>query len=320
MKLLLASREVVWGGGEVFLHELATELKRYGHAVAWRVHQNSELSSRITEDEVHSPYSPIPYKIVIANDFRSLWISLLLDGPFCRRIFVVHGGWQLSPVRARLIRFSATDVFCVNSDLVTQARALRIARSDLLRIGPVARREKATWAAKLKTDSSQIYFGTIARLDPIKRLDVFCRLVNLLGARGIVVCPKPTNDVQVQLLRMLHRFPNIEIHADGDAEHVWKDADIFLSTSLDESFGLAHIEALQRGVPVLTTARQGPQDFMKNELAAGLLESNVLSNSADVDSRIARIAQSWHQYQTDAADAVDSRGPSACVRQILDLL
>src|SRR5689334_14879967 len=107
VKICLSTRETIWGGGEVFLRDLGEELLSRGHRVVWRVEEVSELAKRRPGGELIDRRMPANYDLLIANDFRSLWQALLLDG-FRRRVFVGHGSWQFSPLRVRLLRSSGT--------------------------------------------------------------------------------------------------------------------------------------------------------------------------------------------------------------------
>ena len=54
----------------------------------------------------------------------------------------------------------------------------------------------------------------------------------------------------------------------------FKSIDAFCSTSLIEPFGLVIIEAMARGIPVISTNCNGPKDIIKNNQDGLLVEKN----------------------------------------------
>lgn len=312
--ITLASREAIWGGGEAFLATLADELETLGHLVRYRVAPDSELARRAPQ-RMRSFWSrAVPARRIVANDFRSVWVSLLRDG-VAHRVFVVHGQWQLSPLRALILRVARVRVTCVNTTLAAAAAALGIQSPLVLPLGPKASRDTQSDHRSFDVPDAPC-FGNVARLDPVKRLDLFARWVGEIGASGILVCPAPRDEAEQRMIDSLRESPGLEVYADGDPAHVWHEADVFLSTSLDESLGLAMLEALSHGLPVVTTASQGPADFLTGPLASGLLPSDADVPNALRDS-LTKIRRDSVGYGREAAKVLHARGPRACALQIL---
>ncbi|MEB0265471.1 glycosyltransferase [Cryobacterium sp. 10I5] len=316
MEFVLSSRENVWGGGEVFLYDVSVELVGKGHALLWRIPKTSSLARKASNGRLISRSFPAPRGVVIANDFRSLWTSIVLDG-IRVRIFVIHGTWQLSLIRALVLRAFRVRVFCVNGALLARANELGVKGALLLPLGPREVSKSSVRDPLVKSRVVDIVFGTIARLDPVKRLELFCSTVEALGATGILVVPPAKTELERSVRDELRSFRSIQVFDDGDAEHVWTTADVFLSTSVDESLGLAHIEALQRGIPVLTTARQGPTEFLTGPLASGLLPNDLIHNLSTVSEALAKIDHSGAGYYVAAQLTANSRGPRQSVEFLL---
>jgi len=267
-----------------------------------------------------SRFLPSPAGVVVANDFRSVWTSILLDG-FRSRVFVVHGKWQLSSLRAKILRLFGIRTYCVNRALVELALSLGIRRVKVLPLGPGDAPPEEIRSEICESSSPRhLVFGTVARLDKIKRLELFVQVVNELGSQGIIVCPPARNPEQQALLSNLCDREGITVHSDGNASKMWYAANIFLSTSLDESLGLAHLEALQRGIPVLTTAHQGPTDFMKGILSIGLLPQAPSQITSAVQEALDQIMSHREEYYASAINVTIGRGPEACATAILEQL
>lgn len=319
MKVCLSSREIIWGGGEVFLRDLGAELLSRGHDVTWRVEENSELALRIPGGRVVNRRAKVRYDVLIANDFRSFWQALALDGNQ-RKIFVGHGAWQFSRLRVRLLRATNTATFVVSNSVADDAARKGFpGRPAVLPLGP------GTWKKWPQTDVSALaarkeeafVFGNVARLDPIKRLPLFARCVQELGAKGIIVVPYPTSDEEKELHDHLNSLGHIELRVAGDVDALWSDVDVFFSTSAAESLGLAHLEALQSGVPVISTAAGGPSDFLTGELKTGWIPA------ADEDSLASAVKSSLNSFKAaacyweDAHEVLSVRGVARCADALI---
>lgn len=313
-RYILASRESIWGGGEVFLENLAEELERRGRTVTYRVPSSSALGRRTPRRLTGSrPWARGTR--VVANDFRSLWISALRE-PFRKRLFIVHGRWQLSRIRAIFSNIFAEAVVCVNSSLAESARGLGAKRVAVVPLGPAAVSVAPIW--QKIPDRPNV--GNVARLDPVKRLELFSEALSDLEADGVLVCPQPRTQAERRLLTDLKENNRLQVYSDGNPEIVWSTADLFLSTSADESFGLALLEALQRGIPAFTTAKEGPREFLKGPLAIGLLDVS----SEPIDDAVRQAIRLYNEnivsYGKAAREVLDARGPVACCELIEDLL
>lgn len=320
LRICLSSREVIWGGGESFLHALGAELTSRGIEVRWRVEPDSELARRIPKESMVHRRKRATYDLLIANDFRSFWQAVALDGPR-RKVFVGHGPWQFSPVRVKLLNAVRAKTFVVSDSVAAEAVAKGFTRKpEVLPLGPNARqgvtsRMPRDFASMKVTD---LVFGCVARLDPIKRLPVFVRAIEELGARSIVVVPEPASPDEALLHQFLMESANIELRTGGDVDSLWDDVDVFLSTSKSESLGLAHLEALQSGIPVISTAANGPGDFLTGELRLGWIphvEMEQLSN--EIAGRLALMQSASKAYWSEATRVLESRSISRCADLIL---
>lgn len=65
-----------------------------------------------------------------------------------------------------------------------------------------------------------------------------------------------------------------------DVEGFLADADIFVLPSLMEPFGIAILEAMSCGMPIITTKTKGPTEILDNDLAYFVETGDVLSLSA----------------------------------------
>jgi glycosyltransferase involved in cell wall biosynthesis len=99
--------------------------------------------------------------------------------------------------------------------------------------------------------------GTVTRLDWPKRLDIFLEVLSELRARGvscsgIIVGDGDRKEQYEQHARRLGLGRIVEFPGATDDVSRWLDRfDVFLTTSSVETFGLAVLEAMARGVPAV---------------------------------------------------------------------
>lgn len=312
MKIVLSSRESIYGGGERFLIQLAEHLHGQGHEIEMRVPVDSALMKRGEQFPRVARLCPRPSSKIVANDFRSLWQSILIDG-FARRCLVLHGPWQLSRLRLLIARISRAKLAVVSLDLANEICRLEGRETvdiPVLPLGPPNRQRQVK--RERGPAHKKIRMVSIARLDKVKRLPIYASVVQALESRGIPVeasllFPEPQNIEQTRILSNLGK--RVERVVGVDPGEYLRGADIFVSTSEYESLGLAHLEALDAGVPVVSTARSGPGSFMVQDLSVGYVPG---ASDPDMiaDAILLTIsAAATDSYWEIADEVLRSRGP-----------
>jgi glycosyltransferase involved in cell wall biosynthesis len=321
VKIVLSSRERIWGGGEVFLAQLADEFQSRDHDVRLRVPLNSGIADYLPAFRFVDRRRPVFADMIVLNDFRSVWQSIMMDA-LSQRVFIVHGNWQLSQLRARILRAAKVETFVVSESVKSHAVVVGLdpERVRILPLGPSSSLDDGLKSSTQPDilNMNMLVFGTVARLDPIKRLDLFAKTVQELGAAGIIITRPPKNEEQERILTAVHQFPAVSVDTSGDPTGIWDVADVFLSTSSSESLGLAHLEALKHRIPVISTAKGGPSDFLKGPLGVGLLdavEEAGLPNA--IQEALDDMSQRWESYWLTADAVLRARGPSRCAEMLI---
>ncbi len=82
----------------------------------------------------------------------------------------------------------------------------------------------------------------------------------------------------------------------------FKKIDVFCSSSLEEPFGLVIIEAMSRGIPVISTNCHGPIDIIKNNKDGLLIEKN---NKLELQNAITRLKDNVNLRSKLGLNAID---------------
>lgn len=105
--------------------------------------------------------------------------------------------------------------------------------------------------------------GAVGRLHASKGMDVLIssfRAAALPSAELVIIGEGPQRGKLEKL-----RAGDNRIHLLGYRENVYdylSDFALFVSPSREESFGLAILEAMSTGVPIIATAAEGPREFL----------------------------------------------------------
>jgi len=122
----------------------------------------------------------------------------------------------------------------------------------------------------------------ISNFRPVKRVEdvvkVFSKVREKMPAKLIMIGDGPERRKVEELCRQLNTCSDIKFFGNvKDPDLILKCADLFLLTSEIESFGLAALEAMSMGVPVISTNTGGIPEVNKNGV------SGYLSNVGDVE-------------------------------------
>ncbi len=115
--------------------------------------------------------------------------------------------------------------------------------------------------AELRLEPRQLLIGAVGRLHPSKGMDVLIsafRAVAPTDAALVIVGEGPQRAALERLVGGDRR-----IHFTGyrsDVPRLLHDLDLFVSPSREESFGLAILEAMFAGLPIISSATEGPRE------------------------------------------------------------
>jgi glycosyltransferase involved in cell wall biosynthesis len=134
--------------------------------------------------------------------------------------------------------------------------------------------------------------GAVGRLEASKGMDVLVSAFRASAPANAALVILGEGKQRAELERL--RDGDRRIHFPGYRPVVYdclRDLDLFVSPSREESFGLAIIEAMSTGVPIISTAADGPREFLQDQPAT-LITPGSVKELAD------EIAAAYEQFQT----------------------
>jgi glycosyltransferase involved in cell wall biosynthesis len=136
---------------------------------------------------------------------------------------------------------------------------------------------------ELGLDEDVFLVGAVGRLHPSKGMDVLISAFQASApsrAALVILGEGPQRD---QLERLCGNDPRIHLVGYRPAVHDFlRDIDLFVSPSREESFGLAIIEAMSTGVPIISTAAEGPGEFLLDQPVALVPPGSVEALAAEI--------------------------------------
>jgi N-acetyl-alpha-D-glucosaminyl L-malate synthase BshA len=151
----------------------------------------------------------------------------------------------------------------------------------------------------------------VSNFRPVKRVqdivEVFARVSKQLPARLIMIGDGPERPralERAQALGVEDRVVFLGKHA--SVEELLPCADLFLLTSGSESFGLAALEAMASGTPVIATTVGGLPEVIPHGEAGYLFETGAVEQMAEGALELLRDSARWKEFSHAArAVAVD---------------
>ena len=133
------------------------------------------------------------------------------------------------------------------------------------------------------------YYLCVSRLDNGKHLEIAITACTKIGAPLKIV--GVTNDPEYEAYLKSIAGPSIEFlgfRTDRDVSLLYREAKAFLFPSREEDFGIAPLEALAHGVPVIAYSGGGPAETLKHGVTGALFSTHsadgMISAFHDLDA------------------------------------
>ena len=162
---------------------------------------------------------------------------------------------------------SRPDILLTNSR-ETAKRINKYYRKSAQVLYPPVKDPKIKLAQKLK--ETKDYYITVNRLSRPKHIEILIKAANILGITLYVVGDGP----QFSELKAMAKKNIIFCHEVSEIElsRLYLGAKAFLFASKDEEFGIAPVEAMMRGIPVICYKSGGLKETVKDGVTGLLVE------------------------------------------------
>lgn len=120
--------------------------------------------------------------------------------------------------------------------------------------------------AELGLSADAWLVGSVGRLHRSKGMDVLIAAFKAVAPADAALAVVGEGPQRAELERLRGGDPRIKlIGFRPDVEACLREFDLFVSPSREESFGLAILEAMSAGLPLVATAAEGPAEFLADQ-------------------------------------------------------
>jgi glycosyltransferase involved in cell wall biosynthesis len=215
-------------------------------------------------------------------------------GPACKavaqvtsaaRIGTLHVGYK-EHHHARM-----DGVICVN---MAQRRHLGRYRGEAIVIHNWAPQRDATSRGDLRAElglrPEQLLVGSLGRLHPSKGMDLLVSAFRARAPEDAMLAILGEGEEMSALQRLAGGDPRVRLLGfRNDVDDALHAMDLFVSSSREEAFPLAILEAMRAGVPVISSATQGPLEMLADQPARIVPVGDVDALGEAIASRLTEI-------------------------------
>lgn len=167
---------------------------------------------------------------------------------------------------------------------------------------------------------------SLGRISWEKGLDRLIAALALAPAGRVVLAGEATQDyarslaAQARQLGVDDRVAIVARHVDGaDKEALFAGARVFAMTSLSENFGLAALEAMRRGVPVLATPDVGMSEIVRESGAGRVVDASPAALASALVAMLADTSGSRTMGEAGRAHVMSHYGWPIIARRMAGL-
>jgi len=260
-------------GSERYCADLANGQADLGHEVHVAGNYGAPITSLLSKDVIfHGLRSPF----LRGMKLRRLITGAAIEighahlGPACRalasapdhvtKIATLHVGFK-ERQHARL-----DGVICVNSTQITRLGGYAGHAQVISNWLPANTNDSALdLRSRLGLRPGIKIIGAVGRLHPSKGFDMLVSAFRKSAPDDAVLVIVGEGSHRAALAKMA--AGDSRIHLPGHCDNVTGFLgclDVFVSPSREETFGLAILEAMREGLPVITTATEGPSEYLRH--------------------------------------------------------
>lgn len=231
----------------------------------------------------------IPSKCVIVfNDLESLlvcWPGAL----FRRSYFYLHDAHKLEGVKGRgicrFISLLVTRILVITESRVGKLAGVGVSNTRYFPncVSTKVKTFESQETVEKKLGRTAYKAVSVGQITAWKRIDKIIVLVDQLNKLGFPVeleifgRPDPLSSADIEYFRHIQEmcsasgFSSLRGYTE-DLAGIYREADLFVSMSVNEPFGLSLVEALSFGVPAIAMEGEGPDEILSADVGLLLLE------------------------------------------------
>lgn len=172
--------------------------------------------------------------------------------------------------------------------------------------------------SKLGLSDDDFVLITVGRNRPVKRMDLLFKAISLIKEKKNIkcICVGPENDLFQSAFssgcsnnvilagRIPKKFDLDMFPPFNELINLYRSADLYVSTSYVESFGLAAADALACGIPILVGQRHGVRDIITEGQTGFVMQKETPQELADMIVELSRFRNKFKQDSSQIMESV----------------
>lgn len=157
------------------------------------------------------------------------------------------------------------------------------------------------------SSSKKVKVLTVAKIRPVKNITMAAKAVEILCERGydaqLTVVGENQDNTEFNKIRSFNHVVILPFMKKEELIKVYKENDVFLLPSLNETFGRVYVEAMTQGLPVLYTKGQGfDGNYKEGEVGYPVASDNpeaIADRIIDIINHYERISENAVRHSKD---------------------
>jgi len=260
-------------GGERHCIDLAQAQARAGHTVHVVGSAGSAIAGAVGPDvRFHGLHLPLLRGLRLRARVRRLRADVCHGhlGPACKAVAAVVGAARIGTLHVgyKAHQHAALDgLICVNSTQKRQIKDYRGLSRVIYNWAPSKRLGTGgDLRAELGLGPERLLVGSVGRLHKSKGMDLLVSAFKTFAPADADLVILGEGEDMPLLQRLAAGDPRIRLLGfREDVDAALRSLDLFVSPSREEAFPLAILEAMRAGLPVVSSATQGPQEMLARQ-------------------------------------------------------
>jgi len=171
---------------------------------------------------------------------------------------------------------------------------------------------------ELDLNPAQLLIGAVGRLDGAKGMDVLIAAFKQYAPADAMLAILGEGKQRAELETLIGDDKRVRLLGfRRDVDAALRSMDLFVSPSREESFGLALLEAMKAGLPVLSTATEGPLELLRDQPAVLVPIDNVPALGRAMRSALAALRGGIHGQRQPVRYDIGAYDRQSAVRQVI---
>ncbi|MCQ8893333.1 MAG: glycosyltransferase [Methanolinea sp.] len=220
------------------------------------------------------PVAHLYYMLTPRRALYDMYYHFIAEKGLAQKAFYVPGLALARYIDRRFVDHYVRNIACISHTV--RNRIQKVYRRDAAVLYPPVHVEKFSWRP------SEGYWLSLGRVDKWKRVDLQVEAFRRMPEKRLVIAGR----VYPGFEQLVRNAPgNVEfrhVQGEGEMRDLYSRCEGFITTAIDEDFGITPLEAMASGKPVVAVREGGYQETVVDGVCGRLVSPDILEICAAV--------------------------------------